>query len=363
MVSLQIRAAFSRGEFTLDVDQSFPLDGITALFGPSGGGKSTLLRIIAGFEQSAGGDVGFGEQRWQCQADHQFTPPHLRGVGYVFQDTRLFSHLTVLGNLAYADKRSDGQNAQINLDSVVDALDLSALLKRRTTALSGGEMQRVAIGRALLSRPQLLLMDEPLAALDFKRKAGILPLIAKLPTLFAMPVIYVTHAIEEVMYLANRMIVLSDGKVVGEGPITDMLERNDIQSIIGRFEAAALINAKVARHDMDFQLTELDCGGARITMPYARLDVDSKVRVRIRARDVSLALTKPRDISIQNILSGTVDEIVEEADTAFAEILVDIGGARLRARITRKAVSELKLEIGKPVFALVKSISFDRRAL
>ncbi len=363
MIPLQIETQISFGGFDLSVDETFSLAGITALFGPSGGGKSTLLRIIAGFENAARGRISFGENNWQNQDQASFVAPYRRGVGYVFQDARLFSNLSVRGNLEYADKRSGKLSSSITLDNVVAALDLSSLLQRQPGSLSGGEMQRVAIGRALLARPQLLLMDEPLAALDFKRKAKILPLIEKLPTMFDTPVIYVTHAIEEVMHLADGMIALADGRIIAHGPIDDMLARNEVQSIIGRFEAAALVNATISSHDKVFRLTELDCAGTRIKMPFANLKIGSKVRVRIRARDVALALKRPEGTSIQNILPGNIAEIIEEKDTAFAEIIVDIGGARIRARITRKSVAEMKLAVGTAVFALVKSISFDRRAL
>ena len=240
MPELEIDTSIAFEDFDLEVKQSFSIEGITALFGPSGGGKSTLLRIIAGFEGHSNGSIGFDGQVWQSAGGRNFIPPHQRGVGYVFQNARLFSHLTVLKNLHYADRRSQNHNDHINLENVIQALDLSRLLERRTPSLSGGETQRVAIARALLARPKLLLMDEPLAALDFKRKAKILPLIEKLPSAFGIPVIYVTHAIDEAARLASRMIVLVGGRIVAEGPVGDIMARHDIQSVIGRFEAASL---------------------------------------------------------------------------------------------------------------------------
>jgi len=249
------------------------------------------------------------------------------------------------------------------LESVIAALDLSALLHRQPMSLSGGEVQRVAIARALLTRPKLLLMDEPLAALDFKRKAKILPLIEKLPITFGIPVIYVTHAIEEVARLANRMAVMANGQIVAEGPVGDVMARHDIQSIIGRFEAASLINARVTKHIEAYHLSEVECGETTLIMPHIDLAIGTEIRLRIRARDVSLAVTRPEGISIQNVLPGTITEIIEEKETAFAEVMVDVGGACLRVRITRKSAAELALEVGQPVYALVKSISFDRRAL
>jgi molybdate transport system ATP-binding protein len=357
----EIRVGF--GDFDLNVNQHMPLDGISALFGPSGCGKSTLLRIVSGLEHSAQGRIRFGDEIWQDSARRIFVPPYKRGVGYVFQDTRLFPHLTVAGNLRYAERRSRDSVNKINLEDVVAALDLGPLLGRRPHSLSGGERQRVAIGRALLTRPRLLLMDEPLAALDIRRKAEILPYIERLPDAFGIPIVYVTHSIDEVARLARRMLALDAGRIVAEGPVSDVLERLDLQPVTGRFEAGVVLSARVIRHDPNYCLTYLDHHGQSIVMPMADIAVGSDIRLRIRARDVSLATERPNGISIRNILSGTLVEIAEEPGTAFAETLIDIGGARVRARITRSAVAELGLALGKPTFALVKSIAFDRRAL
>ncbi|MPZ38675.1 MAG: molybdenum ABC transporter ATP-binding protein [Rhizobiales bacterium] len=360
-IDFDTRIAF--GEFVLDVSDRMALDGITALFGPSGCGKSTLLRIISGLEPAARGRVRFGDEVWQDDSSGTFVPAHRRGVGYVFQDVRLFPHLTVAGNLRYADKRSQLAGSQISLDGVVRALDLAPLMDRRTPSLSGGERQRVAIGRTLLTRPRLLLMDEPLAALDVRRKREILPLIEGLPKAFGVPVIYVTHAIDEVARLAQRMLALASGRKVAEGPVADVLARLDLQSVTGRFEAGVVLTARVTGHDRHFRLTHLDHHGQDIVMPMAELAVGDEVRLRIRARDVALATKRPEEISVRNIMVGSIAEIVEEPETAFAETLVDVGGAKIRARVTRSAVAELALAPGKPVFALIKSIAFDRRAL
>jgi molybdate transport system ATP-binding protein len=360
-IDLDVRIAF--GDFDLDVTHRISLDGITALFGPSGGGKSTLLRIISGLERTARGRIQFGDELWQETSRAVFMSPHQRGVGYVFQDTRLFPHLTVEGNLRYAEKRSRTASHGIRFEDVVTALDLAPLLSRRSQSLSGGERQRVAIGRTLLTRPRLLLMDEPLAALDARRKAEILPYIERLPQAFHVPVIYVTHSIDEVTRLADHMLVLSSGRVVTYGPVAESLERVDLQAVTGRFEAGVVLAARVTKHDDKFRLTHLDHHGQDIIMPMANLAIGDDVRLRIRARDVALATQRPSGISVRNILAGAIAEIVEEPDTPFAEILVDIGQARIRARVTRLAVAELGLAPGKQIFALVKSISFDRRAL
>lgn len=361
MTEIEFKSQISFGDFSLDVSHRMPLDGITALFGPSGCGKSTLLRIIAGLERNARGRIRFGDEPWQDDAQRIFVPPHLRGVGYVFQDARLFPHLSVAGNLRYAEKRSRAAGDAISLDGVVTALDLEPLMNRRPSALSGGERQRVAIGRTLMTRPRLLLMDEPLAALDVRRKGEIVPYIERLPKAFGVPVIYVTHTIEEVTRLAQSMLALGGGRTVAYGPVADVLERLDLQSLTGPFEAGAVLTARVTRHDDAFRLTHLDHHGVEIVMPMADLAIGDQVRLRIRARDVSLATERPKGISVRNILHGKIVEIAEEPDTAFAETLIDIGVTRLRSRITRAAVADLSLMPGTPVFALIKSVSFDQR--
>jgi molybdate transport system ATP-binding protein len=360
-IALDVRIAF--GEFDFQIDHRMPIEGIVGLFGPSGCGKSTLLRIMSGLERNARGQIRFGDEVWQDTERGTFMPPHKRGVGYVFQDVRLFPHLSVAGNLRYADKRSRRIDSAIDIEGVVAALDLAPLMTRRPSSLSGGERQRVAIGRTLLTRPRLLLMDEPLAALDVRRKAEILPYIERLPQTFRVPVIYVTHSIDEVTRLAERMLVLANGRKVTYGPVVEALERLDLQPIAGRFEAGVVLTGRVTRHDLTYRLTHLDLHGKEIVMPMADVALGSDVRLRIRARDVALATKAPENISIRNVLPGTIAEIVEEPDTAFAETLVDIGGANIRARVTRSAVAALALTRGKPVFVLFKSIAFDRRAI
>ena len=360
-IAFDVHIAF--GEFDLQINHSMPVESIIGLFGPSGCGKSTLLRIISGLERNAQGQIRFGGEVWQDTSRGIFVLPHKRCVGYVFQDVRLFPHLTVAGNLRYAEKRSRGADSKIDIEGVVAALDLAPLMTRRPSSLSGGERQRVAIGRTLLTRPRLLLMDEPLAALDIKRKAEILPYIERLPKAFQIPIIYVTHSIDEVARLAERMLVLANGRQVTYGPVTEALERLDLQPIAGRFEAGVILTARVTRHDLTYRLTHLDHQGKEIVMPMADVAIGSDVRLRIRARDVALATKAPESISIRNVLPGTVAEIVEEPHTAFAETLVDIGGAKIRARVTRSAIAALALMPGKPVFVLFKSIAFDRRAI
>jgi len=348
-------------DFTLAVAQEFPGEGITALFGPSGCGKSTLLRVIAGFERSASGHVTFGDEVWLGECS--FVSPHLRGVGYVFQDARLFPHLTARGNLEYAHKRAAGSRARYSFDDVVDVLDLAPLFERGATQLSGGERQRVAIGRTLLARPRIMLMDEPLAALDTRRKGEILPYLSHLPRAFGVPVIYVTHALEEVTQLCDRIVALADGRIAATGGVAETLERLDLTDVQGRFEAGTMLTGRIAAQDSSLYLSRVDVGGARIEVPQIGLDVGQYVRLRVRARDVSLALRRPEGMSVRNMLDATVLRVDPEADSAFAEVLLDIGGQHLRARVTRAAVADLGLTAGHTVVALVKAVSFDRQAL
>lgn len=360
MSTLSVEVRHALPGFSLELAHDFALEGITALFGPSGAGKSTLLRILAGFEREARAQVRHDGEVWQDE--RTFLPPHRRGVGYMFQDGRLFPHLDVAGNLRYAERRSKARPGP-RFGDVVDALGLAPLLDRRTGMLSGGERQRVALGRTLLARPRLLLADEPLTALDARRKAEILPLLAELPVRFGVPVIHVTHALDEVVRLADRMVVLSAGRLRAAGGVREILERLDLQDETGHFEAGVALDGVLTGHDPAFRLSRVAIAGQHLDMPGIAVPPGTPVRLRVRARDVALATRKPSEISIRNILEGTLVEIVEEPDTAFAETLVDIGGQRLRARLTRAAVADLGLAPGMRVFALVKSVSFDRRAL
>nr|WP_298688714.1 molybdenum ABC transporter ATP-binding protein [uncultured Dongia sp.] len=357
MSELSFDLSIAFGDFSLAVAERLPLQGITALFGPSGCGKSTLLRILAGLERRAVGHIMLAGETWQ---DGEISiPTYRRGIGYVFQDARLFPHLDVASNLRYAEKRSQGMSSAIHFDQVVVALDLGDLLRRSAPSLSGGERQRVAIGRTLLTRPRLLLMDEPLASLDFKRKGEILPYIERLPDAFGVPIIYVTHDIEEVARLADRMIVLQNGRVVVTGDVESVLARLDLPGGNEQFEAGAALTAHVLRHDPHYRLSQLDLHGQTIMVPQIDAAIGSSLRLRIRARDVAIATERPSAISVRNILSVHILEIMATLDSPHADILLDIGGSTLRARITRQSVDELQLAPGHAVFAVVKSVSFN----
>ncbi len=354
----------SLGDFSLDVRIDMPMRGVTALFGPSGSGKTTILRCVAGLSRMAG-HLTVGGSVWQDDDNGVFRKPHTRAIGYVFQEASLFPHLSVRQNMLYAAKgRTSGESVRgLAFDDVVDFLGARSLLDRNPAGLSGGERQRVAIGRALLSQPRLLLMDEPLSALDRGAKEEILPYLESLHEALDVPVLYVSHDIGEASRLADRMIVLSKGRIAAEGTIDDVLQRLDLRPETGRFEAGVILRAKVISNNPDFLTTQLDLQGQSLTIPGTDLPAGQEIRIRIRARDVALATERPVGISIRNVLSGTIDEIVEEQDSAFAETLIDLGGPRLRVRITRDALAELQLTVGMPVYALIKSVSFDRRTM
>ncbi|MCY4586897.1 MAG: molybdenum ABC transporter ATP-binding protein [Bryobacterales bacterium] len=362
LLSLRVRLSFPG--FDLEVAEELHLDGVTALFGPSGGGKSTLLRTIAGFEAPRAGRIALGGEVWFDSEARVNVPAHRRPVGFMFQDARLFGHLGVAGNLAFADKRSRTRAAGFNRGDVIAALDLRPLLDRRIGSLSGGERQRVALARTLLTRPKLLLLDEPLSALDLERKADILPYLEEIPKRFGIPTIYVSHALEEVVRLADRVLVLADGRPQAYGPAAAIVERLDLQPITGRFEAGVLVEARVTGQDKRLALTHLDLDGETLKMPMVgQLKPGDTIRLRIRARDVALATRRPEGISIRNILPGAVDDITPEPDTAFTEVYVALRTTRFRARLTRAAVEDLGLTKGTPVFALIKSVTFDRRLI
>ncbi|MFZ5491704.1 MAG: molybdenum ABC transporter ATP-binding protein [Pseudomonadota bacterium] len=356
-------------DFTLAIDEALELAGITAIMGASGSGKSTLLRVLAGLERPTRARIALDGTVLHDSATGVGLPPHRRGIGYVFQDARLFSHRRVHGNLRFAQQRARPSNSGAPapaLDEVVAALDLAPLLNRRTAGLSGGERQRVAIARALLANPRLLLLDEPLSALDLKRKAELLPYIRALPARFGIPLIYVSHAVEEVAQLADEVLILSAGRVVARGEVHAVLERPEAEAVSGHFEAGTLLRATVRRQIDQYALTELDLAGQRLTLPQIDIEPGTPVRLRVRARDVSIALARVDGVSIRNQLETRLLRIDAEPAGAYAEVLLELAGApaqHLRARVTREAVAALGLAEGQTVWALVKGVSFDRRVL
>jgi molybdate transport system ATP-binding protein len=352
-VTIEARFSIDRGDFRLQADLSIPAHGITALFGPSGCGKTTLLRAIAGLEHVAGGHLSVAGETWQD--DKLFLPAHRRPIGYVFQEASLFMHLDVRGNLEYGVRRMPRGRSRIPLEEAVGLLGIQHLLERRPDTLSGGERQRVAIARALAVSPSLLLMDEPLASLDLRRKREILPYLEALHRNLEIPVIYVSHEPEEVARLADHMVLLEAGRVVSSGTVRDMFTRLDLPLAHGA-DAAAVIEATVAGHDDEFHLTLLEFAGRQMAITRRDLAAGSAVRLRIAARDVSLTLESQSGTSILNILPVTVDDLIPD-DKAQVTIRLLAGEVPLLARVTRKSVSNLGLKPGQEVYAQAKSIA------
>jgi molybdate transport system ATP-binding protein len=352
MSRLVVDVALDRGDFRLAVAESFDLAGITAIFGASGSGKTSLLRVIAGLEPKARGQIRFRDTEWQ--GAKRRLPTEARGVGFVFQEGRLFPHLDVRGNLAFAARRQPA--GPIGLEATVDALGLEPLLARDPGSLSGGERQRVAIGRALLANPVLLLMDEPLSSLDLARKRELLPLMRSLPSRFGLPILYVTHSIDEIVYLADSVVLLAGGRNLAHGSAREILERRDISQLAGVDEPGTLLEARALRHTDT--LTVASIGAHEIRLPRTDAGPGAMIRLRVQPRDVILALEPPRAISIRNCLPATVLAVERGAD-GQALVRLETGGQALTARVTAEAAAELDLREGKPVFALIKSVALQ----
>jgi molybdate transport system ATP-binding protein len=362
-MSLDIDIAHDFGGFSLQAKFACA-PGLTALFGRSGSGKTTLVNAIAGLLRPQHARIGINGRTLLDTSAGIFVPPHRRRIGYVFQDARLFPHLTVRHNLLFGRffaRRTDN----IDFNHVVDLLGIAHLLQRRPATLSGGEKQRVAIGRALLSRPELLLMDEPLASLDGARKDEILPYLERLRDELRLPIVYVSHAIAEVSRLADTVVLLSDGRVQAVGSVEDLTARLDLFPLTGRYEAGAVLTATLTRHDDAWGLSVLQMQAGEILVP--RLEgraLGTVLRIRIRARDVTLALAPPSDTSALNILPGKVSELkVSSEGGPQVEVRLDCNGDALLARITRLSAERLGLEPGKTVYAMIKSVALDGGSL
>ena len=338
--------------FMLDANFSIPDRGITVVFGPSGSGKTTLLRAIAGLEKSDKGFLKIGDSVWQKGED--FLATHKRQIGYVFQDAALFDHLDVKGNLNFVIKRAIGLKEDF-IESIHNLLEIKTLLNRKTTQLSGGEKQRVAIARALLTNPKILLLDEPLSALDLKRKNEILPYLDSIHNDLEIPILYVTHSQDEMSRLADHLLLIEDGNIVGSGPVNDMLTRFDMPLSHGG-DAVSIIEAEVLKRDSEFNLMHLDFLGGQFIVPDNSFPVQTKVRIRVVARDVSLTKSKQVDTSILNIFPAMVQEIVNEGE-AQVMVRLQIKDTILLACITRKSSYKLRLEKGSEVFVQVKSVA------
>lgn len=346
------------GDFALDVAFAAPTPGVTCLFGASGAGKSSVVAALAGLLRPDAGRIALdGGVLFDGEAGIAIAPEHRR-LGYVFQDARLFPHLTVWGNLRYGWKRVAAAERRIGFDDVVGLLGIAALLQRRPHTLSGGERQRVAIGRALLAQPRLLLMDEPLASLDLARKTELLPYLERLRDELRLPIVYVTHATAEMMRLADTLVLLEAGRVVAAGALAEVTARPDLPRPLAAQLAGSVWRATVSRHDEARRLSVLAANGVELLTPLVAQAPGSAIRLRIRARDVILGLVRPEGLSLHNVLPATVAEIRAEPDGA-AMVQLAVGGGRLLARITTDAVTRLALAPGLPVYALVKSMSVD----
>ncbi len=340
------------GAFTLDAELNLPGSGVSVLFGHSGSGKTTLLRCMAGLQRAAQGYLAVNGEVWQDNEHRLFLPPHQRPLGYVFQEANLFPHLTVQGNLHYGLKRAKG--SQVILDQAIALLSIGHLLTRKPERLSGGERQRVAIARALATNPKLLLMDEPLAALDWARKQEILPFLEKLHSSLAIPIVYVTHAADEVARLADYLVVMAQGRAIASGSLQETLARLDLPVQIGR-EAGVVLQAAIVEKDQQWQLARAEFPGGALWLRDDGFALGQAIRLRILAQDVSLALTPTQDSSILNSLFCTIEAFANGEHPAIKLARVAVGESRLLCRLTHRSVQQLGLAVGQSVWAQIKS--------
>jgi molybdate transport system ATP-binding protein len=349
-MSIQAQFKLSYPGFTLELDLNLPGQGVTALFGPSGCGKTSVLRCMAGLTRACQGRLSVQGEIWQ--SDKLFMPTHRRPVGYVFQEANLFEHLNVRKNLEFGQSRVPVISRRVEFAHMVHLLGIEALLARMPQSLSGGERQRVAIARALLTSPRLLLMDEPLAALDIKRKQEILPYLERLHHELDIPVIYVSHAPDEVARLADHIVVMEAGRAVACGPLMETLARVDLPIHLGE-DAGVVLDAVVAERDVAWHLARVEFAGGSLWVRDAGHALGQAVRVRILARDVSIALAKSENISIQNCLSASVTQMADDAHPALTLLRLQVGQSPMLARLTKRAAAELALVPGKSVWVQI----------
>jgi molybdate transport system ATP-binding protein len=352
MAGIDARFRLDWPGFSLDVDLNLPSRGVTALFGHSGSGKTTLLRCIAGLERAPQGRLAVDGEVWQDAG--RWLPTHKRPIGYVFQEASLFAHLTVMGNLRYGLKRISGTQ-RVSLDHAIELLGIGHLLDRKPDRLSGGERQRVGIARALAVSPRLLLMDEPLAALDLKRKQEILPYLERLHDELSIPVLYVSHSPDEVARLADYLVAMEGGRVLANGPLADTLARLDLPFRLGE-DAGAVLEGTVGEVDKDWHLARVDFDGGSLWARDQSLSAGRRVRVRVLARDVSLA-EHPGTSSIQNVLRGEVDVVGNDEHPGLALVRVRVGNSVMLARLTKRAAVSLGVVPGRELWVQVKSVA------
>ena len=361
-MTLSVDASVVHGSFRLSAKLEAPA-GITVLFGRSGAGKTSLLSAIAGLVRLQHGHIKVDERVLFDSERGIDVPAHHRRLGCVFQDARLLPHLSVRANLLYGYRLRPTAERRIHLDQVCTVLALGSLLGRRTASLSGGERQRVAIGRALLSNPSMLLMDEPLASLDLARRSEIMDYIERLRAEFQIPVVYVSHSLDEVLRLADTLVLIDAGTVIASGKVTDLMRRPDLQDYTGGTDAGAVIEARVSEYDRDYDLVTLVFPGGHLLCAGVGAPIGQAVRIRVRARDVAIALTEPRKTSVLNVLRGKITNIVAEPTGEAVDVSIGVGEVVLYARVTRFSCDRLELRVGKEVFALIKAVSLDRTAV
>ncbi|ACV37684.1 molybdenum ABC transporter ATP-binding protein [Accumulibacter sp.] len=353
-MSIHARFRLPYPAFTLDIDVDLPAGGVTAVFGRSGSGKTTLLRCIAGLEQTLDGSLIVSGETWQDGSYRR--PVHQRALGYVFQEARLFPHLSVAANLDFGRRRIAESERRVSLAQVVELLGIAHLLERRPERLSGGERQRVAIARALATSPRLLLMDEPLAALDQARKQEILPYLERLHDELAIPVLYVSHSPDEVARLADHIVLMEDGRAVAQGPLTETLARVDLPLRLGE-DVGVVFSGQVLERNAEWHLARIGFAGGEIWVRDGGAGVGRTVRLRILARDVSIARHRHDDVSIMNLLPATIITHAAEDHPALALLQLQVGGTRLLARLTRHSANRLELAPGQQVWVQIKAVA------
>jgi len=356
--AIEARFRLDYRDFSLDVDLTLPGRGVTALFGHSGSGKTTCLRCFAGLEKPAQARLRVNGETWQDSASGLFLPPHKRAIGYVFQDANLFEHLSVRRNLAYGMKRVPTREHRVALDQACELLGIGQLLERMPRHLSGGERQRVGIARALLTSPRLLLMDEPLASLDVKRKTEILPYLERLHDELDIPVLYVSHSPDEVARLADHLVLLEGGRALASGAVGETLARTDLPTSMLE-DAGVVIDGRVLGHDGAYGLLDLGLpgGNERIRLAHAALPEGRALRIKVQARDVSLSLERPEHSSILNRLPAKVVTIAATDNPAHLLVRLEVSGNPLLARITRFSADQLGLREGLALWAQIKSVA------
>lgn len=359
MITLKLKQQLA--DFTLDLDLTLPARGVSAIVGPSGSGKTTLLRCVAGLEKADQALIELNGNCWQDSQRGLWLPPHKRALGYVFQEASLFDHLSVQGNLDYGRRRSAEPAGNEQAAQIIELLGIGHLLQRGTTGLSGGERQRVGIARALLANPRLLLLDEPLTALDPQRKADILPYLERLHAELDIPLLYVSHSPDEVARLADHLVLLENGALRASGPLQTLLPRLDLP-MAHSDDARSVLHGQVSACDDHYQLLELTLAGSvlKLRVPHAARPLGQQVRVAVQARDVSLALEKPQHSSVLNQLPARIEAIEPGNHPAQTLVRLALGDNALLAHVTRYSADQLQLQPGLEVWVQIKAVAlFD----